>query len=303
MNTGTTRAVMTNTGTARPFLDSIALTELDRGDGFARFSAQPQYVPWPKAYGGDTVAQALAAAAATVGDDRQVHSFHSYFLRPVDIGEPVLHEVRITRDGRGFSTRSVVGTQAGKEVFTATVSFAVPAGRDIYHEALTRSVRHAAELPSAEEYFRNRDALKGPAAEYWAWGRSFDIRHDPGPVYLDASSGKEGHQALWIRAFTDIPRDPLTQQLALAYVCDYTILEPLLRVHGLGWQSDGVTTASLDHSMWFHRPADLNEWVLYVQDAVSAQDGRGLACGRFYTEDGVLVASVAQEGVIRAPEA
>ncbi|MGA1837728.1 acyl-CoA thioesterase domain-containing protein [Herbiconiux sp. 11R-BC] len=288
-------------GTAQPFLRSIAVTPLGRDESSARFWAQPQYVPWPKAYGGDTVAQALAAATATVDPGRSIHSFHSYFLRPVDIGKPVTYTVQLTRDGRGFSTRTVVGAQSGKEVFSGIVSFAVPAGIDVFAEPVGRAVRPAAELPSTEEFLAREGRLSGAAAEYWAWGRSFDIRHDPGPVYFDAESGREPRQALWIRAFSPIPTDPVTQQLALAYVCDYTILEPLLRAHGLGWQSEGVTTASLDHSMWFHRPVDPNQWVLYVQDAVSAQGGRGLARGRFYTEGGVLVASVAQEGVIRAP--
>ncbi|QHC60173.1 acyl-CoA thioesterase domain-containing protein [Rathayibacter sp. VKM Ac-2760] len=286
------------TGTAQPFLDAIALTE----EGPLRFSAQPQSVPWPKAYGGDSVAQALAAATRTVEAGRLVHSMHSYFLRPVDIGERVLYEVAVVRDGRGFSHRSVVGSQHGREVLHATLSFAAgAAGAASYAAPQDRPVARPEDLPTAEEALRSAGLLDSAAGAYWAGGRSFDLRHDPAPLYgrgMAESAGAAG-QAVWVRALSPIPQDPATQRTALAYVCDYTILESLLRVQGLGWGSAGLATASLDHSMWFHRAADLNEWLLYVQEAVSVQEERGLATGRFYTAGGVLVASVAQEGVLR----
>jgi acyl-CoA thioesterase-2 len=287
---------LANAGTSAPFLASIGLTALGEDGAVRSFSAQPQYVPWPKAYGGDTVAQALAAASATVGDDRAINSFHSYFLRPVDVGTPVTYDVTLTRDGRGFSTRSVSATQHGKGVFTATVSFAVPAGDDVFAAPSEFAGRTPYELPSSAELLAGRTDA---AAEYWAGGRSFDLRHDPTPVYSEADPDRSSRQAVWVRAFSPLPADDRTQRLALAYVCDYTILEPLLRVHGLAWQDEGLMTASLDHSLWFHRPVDLNSWVLYVHDAVSVQQGRGLATGRFYDEGGRLLASVAQEGVIR----
>lgn len=281
--------------TARPFLDSIAV----RDEGGDRFSGKPQYVPWPKAYGGDSVAQAAAAATRTVAADRMLHSLHSYFLRPVDIGERVLYQVDRTRDGRGFSHRAVVGRQGDKDVIHATMSFATAGGDDVFGVPFGRPVTPPEELPSAEQYLRDAGALDDEAGRYWASGRSFDIRHDPSPVYGAGPGDAAAQQAVWIRAASAIPADPVTQRLALAYVCDYTILEPLLRLQGWGWRSAGLATASLDHAMWLHRPADLNDWVLYLQDAVSVQDGRGLAWGRFYSRDGALVASLAQEGVLR----
>lgn len=282
-------------GGSQPFLDSIELAE----EGPLRFSAQPQYVPWPKAYGGDSVAQALAAASRTVDADRLVHSMHSYFLRPVDIDERVVYEVTATRDGRGFSHRTVVGVQHGKEVLQSTLSFAAPAAGGSYSAPQNRLVSLPEDLPSTEEALRTAGLLDSGAGAYWATGRSFDVRHDPSPVYGRGSADRATGQAVWVRALSPIPRDPATQRTALAYVCDYTILESLLRVQGLGWGSPGLATASLDHSMWFHRAVDLNDWVLYVQEAVSVQEERGLATGRFYTAGGALVASVAQEGVVR----
>ncbi len=294
--------IATNAGTAQRFLDAIAVSELDARNGVRRFAATPQYVPWGKAYGGDMVAQALAAAAATVADDRRIHSTHSYFLRPVEVGEPVIYEVRITRDGRGFSARAVTGLQREEEVYAALISFAAPSLGDDYAMPLPTSARPPEELPTAEDLLRSTGELGTPAGDYWARGRSFDLRHDPDSVYKEGAT-EVSAQAVWIRALSEIPRDPLTRQLAIAYVCDYTILEPLLRVKRLGWLTAGLATASIDHAMWFHRSAtaDLNDWTLYLQQAISAQESRGLAQGHFVAAEGQLIATVLQEGVIRAP--
>jgi acyl-CoA thioesterase-2 len=291
--------VIVNDGTAGGFLASIALDELERSDDEVVFGGRAQYAPWPKAYGGDTVAQALAAATATVDADRSMHSFHAYFVRPVEIDEPTWHLVGLQRDGRGFSTRTVRSEQDGRETFSAIVSFAVDQGDDRFAAPPALPLGDPEALPSAAQVLADAGTT-GPAAEYWSAGRSFDHRHDPSPVYLE-TAGSPGSQVVWIRALSPIPADARTQQLALAYVCDYTILEPALRVHGLHWSEPGLVTASLDHSMWFHRPVDLNEWVAYVQEPVSVQGGRGLCSGRFYSRDGRLVATVMQEGMIRRP--
>ncbi|WP_417221280.1 acyl-CoA thioesterase [Arthrobacter sp.] len=286
--------------TAATFLRSVELTPVD-GPADASFEATTQYVPWPKAYGGDMTAQATAALQATVDSDRTLHSMHSYFMRPVDIGAPVRYDVEILRDGRGYSTRSVRGIQNGKTVFTAQGSFHVrEEGPDFQHQAPAAvdpdTLRTAAQV---------LDGAHGPAADYWAHGRSFDMRHVPGPVYLATEGGTVASQAVWVRAFTalsDVDDAKATADLhrtALAYVCDYTILETLLRVRGLHWSSPNLATASLDHSMWFHRDGRADEWILYAQDAVSVQDNRGLAFGRFFDRSGRHLATVAQEGMIR----
>ncbi|WP_223585994.1 MULTISPECIES: acyl-CoA thioesterase II [Microbacterium] len=277
------------------FHRAIALTETAPEHADRAFEAQPQPVPWPKAYGGDTVAQSVAAALRTVDDDRLLHSVHSSFLRGVDVSEPVRYEVELIRDGRGFSTRHVRGHQHGKLAFLSTASFHVPEEFPEHGPALP-------EVPSPEELRSSEEALAGldgPDIEYWSHGRSFDIRHVPGPVYVEIEGERVPHQAVWVRSFEKLEDDPRTHQLAIAYVCDYTILEPVLRVLGLPWRAEGLVTASLDHAMWFHAPARADEWLLYVQESAGIADGRGLGLGRFHTVDGRLVATVAQEGMIR----
>ncbi|QHK18481.1 acyl-CoA thioesterase II [Pseudarthrobacter psychrotolerans] len=294
MNTGTV--------TSETFLKAIGLTAVQAQVHDEAYEATTQYVPWPKSYGGDMVAQSAAAMMRSVDADRSLHSMHSYFMRPVDIGATVRYEVERLRDGRGYSTRSVRGHQNGKTVFAAMGSFHVPEqGPDFQPNAPAavepESLRSAAEV---------LEGIDGPAAEYWASGRSFDMRHIPGPVYVEVEGEASPQQAVWVKAFDRLPDaadERATANLhraALAYVCDYTILEPLLRVNGLHWSSPGLSTASLDHSMWFHRDGRADGWVLYAQEAVSGQNNRGLALGRFFDRNGRLLATAAQEGMIRA---
>ncbi|QIK63972.1 acyl-CoA thioesterase II [Leucobacter viscericola] len=286
-----------NHANSQRFLAAIQLKETSPEVFDRAFTVMPQYVPWPKAYGGDSVAQAAAAAIATIGDDRELHSLHSSFLRPVEIGEPVRYEVELLRDGRGYSTRHVRGYQGGKVVFITTASFQVPENGNSYAPACP-NYPAPGTLPSSADYLDARDAASSPAGDYWARGRSFDMRHAPNPVYTH-SPENSAEQGVWIRAFDKLPDDARTQQIALSYVCDYTILEPSLRALGLNWSSPGLVTASLDHSMWFHQPARADEWLLYAQESAGVQGGRALNLGRFYSEQGDLVATVLQEGMIR----
>jgi acyl-CoA thioesterase II len=271
-----------------------------------------QPCPWPKAYGGDMVAQAAVAAMLTVTDGKVLHSMHSYFMRPVDIGAPVTYEVEVLRDGRGYATRQVRAFQNDKAAYTCLASFAAgePGGR--YAAAPGPAVPPPDELPSSGAYLADREpgdgsTMTAQSREYWSSGRSFDMRHVPGPVYLEVEGGAVPHQALWVRPFDALrPVDRLTDLqrdlAALAYVCDYTILEPVLRVLDLPWARPGLVTASLDHAMWFHRqpaPGDLDGWLLYAQEAVAAEAGRGVGLGRFFTPDGRHLATVVQEGMIR----
>jgi acyl-CoA thioesterase-2 len=281
--------------TAQTFLAAVTLTEVEPERSGRAFTAVAQYVPWPKAYGGDMVAQAAAAAVATTGDDRRLHALHNTFLRPVEIGEPVRYEVELIRDGRGYSTRHVRGHQNGKLVFMSTASFQVPEEGPEFAPPRP-SVPDPDSLPSAAEYLRGSG---GAAADYFAHGRSFDMRHVPGPLYLRLEGDAVPHQAVWVRAFDALPDDDDVHRLAIAYVCDYTILEPGLRALGLAWADPGLTTASLDHAMWFHRDARADQWLLYAQEAGAVQSGRGLNFGRFFDAQGRLVATVAQEGLIR----
>jgi acyl-CoA thioesterase II len=295
--------------TSEVFTDAVTLKAAEAEVFDVAFTATSQPCPWPKAYGGDMVAQAAVAAMRTVTDGKTMHSMHSYFMRPVDIGAEVRYEVEILRDGRGYSTRQVRGFQNGKPVYVCMASFAAGAPGGSFQASMPSGVPDPESLPSSADYLADKagGTMTPTSKAYWSGGRSFDMRHVPGPVYLTVEGETSPHQAVWVRPFdalreveglTDAQRD----SAALAYVCDYTILEPALRVLGLAWADEGLVTASLDHAMWFHRPVRMDDWLLYAQDAISVEDGRGTAVGRFFTTDGELVATAVQEGMIRAAE-
>lgn len=292
--------------TSKIFTDAIALEKAEAEHFDLAFTAVTQPCPWPKAYGGDLVAAAAAAAMRSVTDGKTLHSMHSYFLRPADIGASVRYEVEVLRDGRGYSTRQVRGYQNGKPLYVCLANFAAgePGGS---FQAETGALTGPDELPSTADFLAGRSGgtMTEESQAYWSAGRSFDMRHVPGPVYLAVEGEKVPHQAVWIKPFDPLrPVDGLTDAqrdlAALAYVCDYTILEPILRVLDLPWAQPGLVTASLDHAMWFHRAGPVDDWLLYVQEAVAADEGRGLGYGRFFTRDGLHLATVAQEGMIRA---
>jgi acyl-CoA thioesterase-2 len=229
-------------------------------------------------------------------------------MRPAEIGAAVRYEVEILRDGRGYATRQVRGYQSGKPIFTCLASFAAggPGGR--LQSEPPAGLAEPAGLPSSAEYLDGRSGgtMTDGSRQYWQHGRSFDMRHVPGPVYLTVEGAQVPHQAVWVRPFDGLREvagldDRQRDTAALSYVCDYTILEPTLRALGLAWADEGLVTASLDHAMWFHRTAPVDGWLLYAQEAVSAGDGRGLNLGRFFTPDGAHLATVVQEGMIRIP--
>ncbi|MER6537638.1 acyl-CoA thioesterase [Streptomyces sp. 900105755] len=270
------------------------------------FTATTQPCPWPKAYGGDLVAQAAAAAMRSVTDGKTLHSMHSYFLRPADIGAEVRYEVEVLRDGRGYSTRQVRGYQNGKVLYVCLANFAAGEPGSAFGAEFPADVPDPGSLPGSAEYLAERSGgtMTDGSKAYWSGGRGFDMRHVPGPVYLTVDGARLPHQAVWVRPFDALrPVEGLTDAqrdlAALAYVCDYTILEPVLRVLGLAWADPGLVTASLDHAMWFHRPAPVGDWLLYAQEAVAAEAGRGLGSGRFFTRDHRHLATVVQEGMIR----
>ena len=285
---------------ADTFLAAIDLLPIEPRYFDLAFVASTQRCPWPKAYGGDMVAQATIAAIRSVDADRPLHSMHSYFLRPVDVGAEVRYEVELMRDGRSFATRQIRGYQDEKVVYACLASFHGSEPGLNYSVPMPSGVPEPESLPSAAAALTG---VSGSAAAYWAFGRSFDQRHIPGPVYVEADRNRVGTQAVWLRPFSILPDQPEVHTAALAYVCDYTILEPVLRAHGLAWADPRLVTASLDHAMWFHRPARLDDWVLYTQQAVSAQQSRGLTMGHLHDRTGRLMATVTQEGLIRRPAA
>ena len=210
------------------------------------------------------VAQAAAAAMRSVTDGKSMHSMHTYFLRPVDIGAEVRYEVELLRDGRGYSTRQVRGYQNGKPVYVCLAGFAAGEPSAEYAPDAPADLPDPESLPSSAAYLEpvppgGATMMTSESKAYWSGGRGFDMRHVPGPVYVTIEGAPEPHQAVWVKPFDALrPVDGLTDEqrdlAALAYVCDYTILEPVLRVLDLPWAQPGLVTASLDHAMWFHRP-------------------------------------------------
>ncbi len=280
------------TPTSAPFLAAANLV----ADGADRFVGVTGGVPWPKAYGGDLLVHAAAAATATVQAGRVLHGMHTAFLRPAEIGAPVRYEVERLRDGRSYSSRAVRGYAGDQLLVTSTLSFHALEDGVEFAAPMPVGIPTPESLPSAADVLAGRDDA---AARYWSAGRSFDLRHVPAAIYTTVGPGRPATQHVWLRAFDRLPDDPAVHRLALVYVCDYPILEPVLRQQGRAWSDAGLATASLDHALWLHRDGRLDEWVLYTQTAASAQHARGLATGTFHARDGRLLATVAQEGVVR----
>lgn len=280
------------------------LRTLDLVDTGARtnediFTGPSQWAPLGRVFGGQVLAQSLVAAQRTVPEDRAVHSMHGYFLRPGDIDQPITFSVDRIHDGRSFSTRRTQAYQSGLPILSMIASFQ-DADEGVEHQIeMPSSIAEPETLPTTAELLAGIDH---PTAEYWSSGRPFDVRHAPSPIYLAVDGERTAHQAVWMRAVGRIGDDQMLHRAALAYASDYSILEPILRRHGVPWSTPGMKIASLDHAMWWHRDVRVDEWLLYVQESPSASGGRGLSLGRIYSREGVLVASVAQEGMVRVPD-
>lgn len=266
-------------------------------DGIRTFTARHQVIPSARAYGGEVVAQAVTAVSTTVGADKAIHSFHGYFLRPGDVNEPTTWTVDLTRDGRGFSARAVTGVQKGKEIFTGLASFHTGAS-SLSHQEPAPELPDPLSLPTSADLLAGSDVRD---AHYWSYERHFDIRHHPGAVYTSVAGPRVHRQVVWLKAFQALPDDPAVHRQALAYLCDYTLLEPALRHHGFAWADEGVQTASLDHAMWWHNDGRADEWIALVQEVPISGHGRALTQGRIYSADGLLLASVVQEGLLVLP--
>jgi len=251
-------------------------------------------------FGGLVTAQSLAAAQRTIDDDRSVHSLHAYFLRPGQVGVPIVYEVDRIRDGRSFSTRRVVAIQHGEAIFNMAASFHV----------LEPGFEHARPFPVGTPEpeslpdFAERVAARKTAIprEILDMPRPIDQRN----VDIDFDDRHEHafppHQRVWIKASGDLGDDPRTHACLLAYASDASVLDTSLLPHRRTFMSPDMMMASIDHAMWFHKAFRMDEWLLYEQDSPVAQGARGLGRGLVYTREGELVASVAQEGLIRKLE-
>lgn len=250
-----------------------------------------------RVFGGQVAGQALVAAGRTV-EASVVHSLHAYFLRPGDPTIPILYEVDRIRDGKSFTTRRVVAIQHGRAIFHLSASFQHP----------EPGVEHMAAMPPAPEpetlqtfLERMQPHLENANEELRRWilrERPIDVR-EVEPVNEFAPEKRPPQQLVWVRADGRLPDDLLLHQCVMAYASDMSLLDTTTLPHALSWWNPNVQMASLDHAMWFHRPFRADEWLLYAQESPSASGARGFATGSFFTRDGRLVASVAQEGLIR----
>ncbi len=278
-----------------------ALNLTDAGGARTRediFTGPSQWMPHGRVFGGQVLAQSLVAATRTV-EGRPVHSLHGYFLRPGDIELPITFSVDRLRDGRSFSTRRVQAYQKGEPIFSMIASFQeIDPGLE-HQDDFPLDIPAPETLPSAAELIGDNPH---PVAQYWAKARPFDMRHVGSPIYFSVKGEPVAHQAVWIRALGVMPADSQLHTAALAYASDYSILESIYRRHGIAWSHPGLNSAGLDHAMWFHREPRVDEWMLYVQESPSASGGRGLSLGRIFSQEGQLLATVAQEGMVRVPE-
>jgi len=261
------------------------------------FTGVSQSMPLGRVYGGQVLAQSIVAASHTLPPGRVVHSMHGYFLRPGDSSAGITFAVDRIHDGRSFSTRRTQAYQDGVPIFSMISSFQ-DEGPGLEHATpMPADIPRADELPDLEEHLVGLH----PRNKRMFTDRPLEVRHVPGPIYLRVDGEHVPHQAVWVRTRRSLPDDPALHRAALAYLSDMTIQESVLRAHGVAWSTPGLKVASLDHAMWWHRFARVDDWLLYVQESPSARGGRGLSNGRIYSSDGTLVASVAQEITIRVP--
>jgi acyl-CoA thioesterase II len=261
------------------------------------FTGDSQRQPLGRVFGGQVLGQTLVAAGRTVRPGRVVHSMHGYFLRPGDSTEPITFAVERLRDGRSFSARRVQAIQFDQPILSMIASFQEE-DTGLEHQDQMPDVPAPEDLPTTLELLGDVDH---PVARYWAHERPMDLRHVDAPLYRAPTGDHVARQAVWMRTPAPMPDDPVLHRAVLGYASDYTLLEPVLRRHGHTWMTPGLKAASLDHAMWWHRPVRVDEWLLYVQASPSAGGARGLGTGRIFSRDGRLVASVAQEGMLRVP--
>jgi acyl-CoA thioesterase II len=255
---------------------------------------------WQRVFGGQVIGQALVAACRTVDDiaARPPHSLHAYFLLGGDPKVPIVYEVDRIRDGRSFTTRRVVAIQHGHAIFTMAVSYHL-VEEGLSHQAKMPDVAMPEALPNeAELKERIWPLMPEPVRRYYERERPIELR----PVEMGRYLGEknpDGRFNVWIRATGKLPDSPAIHQCVLAYASDMMLLDAALIPHGKSVFSEDIMAASLDHALWFHRPFRADEWLLYAQDSPSLSDSRGFSRGLIFTRDGTLIASVAQEGLLR----
>lgn len=255
-------------------------------------------IGWQRVFGGQVLGQALSAACQTVDADRVIHSLHGYFLLAGDSSHEIIYDVEGIRDGGSFATRRVKAIQHGRVIFTMSASFH-KREEGLEHQYSMPDVPMPETLPAVADLM---DELKGQIPEktraFWRRDNPIEMRIIDPDRYRERKP-RPATQAIWMRAHGQLPADPVIHRALLAYASDFTLLDTALVPHGRMLFDPDLQLASLDHAMWFHRPFKADEWMLYVQDSPSTSGARGLCRGLIYTRSGILIASTAQEGLMR----
>ena len=277
--------------------DLLSLLELERIEQDI-FRGESRDIGTPAVFGGQVLGQALSAAGRTVERDRFAHSLHAYFLRRGDVSAPIIYEVDRARDGSSFSNRRIVAIQHGRPIFNMAVSF----------QRREQGIEHQADMPdvAGPDGLADRTELSEEVLakineklrSYLTRKRPFMVRPLRRPDFLNPQK-LEPVKHVWIRAVDRLPDDPVLHQNLLAYVSDYELLGTATLPHGINFADTNIQMASLDHALWFHHEFRVDEWLLFSFDSPSASGSRGLARCQVFTQDGRLVASSAQEGLIR----
>ena len=277
-------------------VDLLRLLELERLENDL-FRGSSRDIGSAQVFGGQVLGQALSAAYATT-EGRSVHSLHAYFLRRGDFNAPIVYEVDRSRDGHSFSSRRVIAIQHGEQIFHMAASFQVPEA-GLEHQIDMPAVPPPESLPGAFDVpLELREGLPEAALRFLRKDMPFEFRAVQPVNYLKPAR-EAPRQDVWFRAVDRLPQDDLLHRCLLAYVSDYHLIGTAMRPHGISMATPGVVVASIDHAMWFHRPVRVDDWLLYAMDSPSASGARGFARASIFTRDGVLVASTAQEGLVR----
>lgn len=262
------------------------------------FRGQSQDLGWGSVFGGQVLGQALSAAVQTVPPERSAHSLHGYFLRRGDASMPIVYDVDCIRDGNSFTTRRVVAIQKGRAIFNMSASFQKHEN-GFEHQSEAPAVKGPDQLLSEQDLGRKLADLIPPKLRERAT-RERPIEARPlSPSNPLQPETRPPHRHVWFRSNGRMPDEPAVHQYLLAYASDSNFLGTAMQPHGVSWLTPGMQLASLDHAMWFHRPFRFDDWLLYSIDSPSTSGARGLVRGQFFTRDGTLVASTAQEGLMR----
>ena len=251
-----------------------------------------------RVYGGQVFAQALVAARRTVDDQREAHSAHGYFILPGDLQAPIIYFVDRLRDGKSFTTRRVTAIQHGQAIFNLSASFHITEEGPAHQSEMPTVPDPETLTPELELIRRMADRIPEALRRVLTQERPIDVRQVD-PIDPLRAEVREPRRRAWFRAVGRLPDEPAIHQAVLAYASDYGLLVTALQPHGIPYRSPGLQLASLDHSVWMHRPFRADEWLLYATDSPVTHGARGFVRGSIYSQSGELVASVAQEGLIR----